>query len=101
MGDGCERSSKGILAVQSAHLKVDDFSGDHQREELFGWGGDGRAQGLPDLHGHIGDASDHVVSLTLALLGSRHVVESRRLEEFEEMGDTGVLGNSGSAGQVL
>ena len=71
-----------VSGIQPAHLRIDDRSGDHQGEELFGWSRDGRSQGLSDLHRHLGDATDQVVRLFLVLLGGRHVVESRRLTEF-------------------
>lgn len=82
-GDRYELLTKGVPTTQSAHIKVEDFSRDHQREELFGGSRDGRAHGLPDLHGHVGDAADHVVGLLLVLLGDGHIVESRRLAKLE------------------
>jgi hypothetical protein len=99
VADGYEYLTNGGLATQRANLEVDDFPGDHQREELLRWSRDGSAHGFPDLHGHLSSAGDHFIHMILVLVS--HVVESRRLEELGVMQDTGVLGGSGRAGHVL
>jgi hypothetical protein len=73
----CELLEKDVITAQMTHIRVDDFSGGHQRENLFRRSRKRGAHGLSDHRGHLNGATDKVLLFCFVLLDDRHVVGGR------------------------